>query len=103
MVAPPPAAAWSRHPGEPGFAELAGRLRAASPQARAWWSRHEVAPLSSGTKLLRHAALGEFELRHVVLQVADDPGQKLVTFAAADRDQMRIAALVADIFPANES
>jgi len=38
--------------------------------------------------------LGELELRHVVLQVADEPEQKLVPFAPADEDQARIAELV---------
>lgn len=38
--------------------------------------------------------LGELELRHVVLQVADEPEQKLVPFAPAAEDQARIAELV---------
>ena len=86
--------AAARHPGDPDFDELIKRLHAASPEVRAWWPRHEIAPLSSGTKRLRHPALGELELQHVVLQVADDPEQKLVTFAASDDDQARIAELI---------
>ena len=31
---------------------------------------------------------------HVVLTLADDPEQKLVTFAASEHDQARIAALL---------
>ena len=49
----------------------------------------------AATKRLRHPALGELELHHIVLQVADDPEQKLVTFTAGDRDQARIAELLA--------
>lgn len=87
--------AAARHAGDPAFAELAARLKAASPQVRAWWPRHDIAPLSSGTKRLRHPVLGELELRHVVLLTADDVEQKLVAFLASDADQARIAELIA--------
>ncbi|MFR9800522.1 helix-turn-helix domain-containing protein [Streptomyces sp. MS06] len=86
--------ASARHPGDPRFSELLERLLAASPEVREWWPQHVVTPLSSGTKRLRHPALGEIELQHVVLQLADDPEQKLVTFTAADQDQDRIAGLL---------
>jgi hypothetical protein len=46
--------AAARHPDEPGFAGLIARLHAASPEVRAWRPRHEVSPLSSGIKRLRH-------------------------------------------------
>ncbi len=87
-------AAAGRHPDDPGFDELTSRLHAASPEVRAWWPRHDVAPLGSGSKRLRHPALGEIQLEHVVLQIADNPEHKLVTFAASDHDQARIAELV---------
>jgi len=86
--------AAARHLGEPGFSELIDRLHAASPEARAWWDRHHVAPLGGGTKRLRHPQLGEIDLRHVVLQVADDPEQKLVSLEPARGDVERIAALI---------
>jgi transcriptional regulator with XRE-family HTH domain len=85
----------ARHPGDPGFGELLERLHAASPEVRQWWPRHTVTPLGSGSKRLRHPLLGELELQHVVLQLADDPEQRLVTFTATDRDQRRIAELLA--------
>lgn len=87
-------AAAARHPDEPGFTALLDRLLAVSPEVRAWWPRHDVAPITSGVKRLRHPALGEIELRHVVLQLADDPEQKLVTFTAGEHDQARIADLI---------
>lgn len=88
--------AAARHPDDPAFAALIERLHAISPEVRAWWPRHDVAPLMSGTKRLRHPALGELRLQHVVLQVADDPEQKLVTFTASEPDQTRIADLIAE-------
>lgn len=90
-------AAASRHPGDPDFAELIDRLHEASPQVREWWPRHEVAPLGSGSKLLRHPRLGVLRMRHVVLTVADAPEQKVVTFDPADGDRERIAELAAEL------
>lgn len=87
-------AAADRHPHEPEFVALANRLQEASPQARDWWPRHDIVALSSGAKRLRHPVLGTLDLTHVVLQVADDPEQKLVTFAASGPDQGRIADLI---------
>lgn len=86
--------AAARHPGDPAYAELIDRLRAASPEMRDWWPRHDVAPLSSGGKVLRHPVLGELALRHVVLTVADAPEQKLVAFHPTPADLPRIAALL---------
>jgi len=91
--------AAARHPGDPGFTGLIARLHAASAEMRAWWPRHEIAPLAGGAKRLRHPVLGEFELRHVVLQVADDPEQKLVAFTGAADVLERVAGLCAARFP----
>jgi 8-oxo-dGTP pyrophosphatase MutT (NUDIX family) len=88
-------AAADRRPDDPSFTALIERLRNASPEFRASWPRHDVAPLASGTKRLRHPVLGEMTFTHVVLTLADDQELKLVTFAASDDDQARIAALLA--------
>ncbi len=87
-------AAAARHPDDLAFTELIGRLHNSSPEVRAWWPRHDVAPLSSGSKRLRHPTLGELELDHVVLQVADQPEQKIITFAPSSEDRARIAELL---------
>jgi transcriptional regulator with XRE-family HTH domain len=86
--------AAARYPDDPQFQDLIDRLHALSHEVREWWPAHEVAPLTSGTKRLRHPTLGELELEHVVLQVADEPEQKLVTFKPSARDRSRIAALL---------
>jgi transcriptional regulator with XRE-family HTH domain/8-oxo-dGTP pyrophosphatase MutT (NUDIX family) len=87
-------AAAAQRPDDPCFNALIERLRNGSREFRASWPRHEVAPLASGTKRLRHSVLGEITFTHVVLTLADDPEQKLVTFAASQQDQDRIAALL---------
>ena len=91
--------AAARRPDDPDFTALIEYLRRHSPQARDWWSRHEVLRPASGTKRLRHPLLGEITFNHVVLQVADDPDLKLVTFSAADVDQEALARLAATITP----
>ena len=88
-------AAADRHPGNPHFENLTARLHAVCPEIQAWWPRHDIAPLASGTKRLHHPTLGVIEFEHVVLQVADAPEQKLVTFTARPADEHRIADLLA--------
>jgi DNA-directed RNA polymerase specialized sigma24 family protein len=86
----------ARRPDDPGFAELIERLHEHSAEVRAWWPRHEVLAPSSGIRHLRHPLPGAVTFQHVVLQVADHPDQKLVTFETAghERDLARMAATV---------
>jgi len=86
--------AAAQHPDDPGFAALISRLNEASPEWRRWWGDHEVLPLSSGSKRLRHPALGELTFEHVVLRLADAPDQSLVTFSCPQAED-RLAALAA--------
>jgi transcriptional regulator with XRE-family HTH domain len=75
--------AAARHPDDPGFAGLIAALRRDSEQVRDWWPRHDVQAVGSGTKKLRHPRLGPVEYAHVVLQVADNPEQTLITYSPA--------------------
>ncbi|MGH3782928.1 MAG: hypothetical protein ACRDRO_20480 [Pseudonocardiaceae bacterium] len=69
-------------------------MHAGSAEVRAWWQRHDVAPLRSGTKRIHHPTLGDLTFHHVVLQSADNPEQKLVTFTAEQQDQTRLAQML---------
>lgn len=91
--------AAGRRPDDPDFAALIEQLHRHSPEAREWWSRHEVLLPASGTKRLRHQLLGEITFDHVVLQVADNPDQKLVTFSTTDGSQEPLARLAATVAP----
>jgi transcriptional regulator with XRE-family HTH domain len=88
-------AAHALHAGDPAFETLAAGLQAESADARAWWAAHEVAPLSSGRKRLRHAELGELELTHVVLEDVDARGQRLVAFTLPDETVAAVSARLA--------
>jgi transcriptional regulator with XRE-family HTH domain len=89
--------AAARRPDDPDFAAVIEHLHRRSAEARGWWSRHEVLFPASGTKRLRHQLLGEITFDHVVLQVVDDPDQKLVTFSTADGNREPLTRLAATI------
>ena len=74
--------AAARHPGDPDFRALVDELLTTSEQMRQWWPQQDVAPLASGTKKLWHPRLGTVSYAHVVLQIADQPDQTLVTYSA---------------------
>ena len=86
--------ASARQPDDPQFRSLIERLQSGSREVRKWWPEHEVTPPGSGTKRIRRPELGVFNFRHVVLQVADDPNQKLVTFTCGSPDGARLARLI---------
>jgi len=74
----------ARHPDDPDIRALIAELQRDSEHVRDWWPRHDVAAIGgSGSKKLRHSRLGPVEYSHVVLQVADQPDQTLVTYSPA--------------------
>jgi hypothetical protein len=52
-----------------------------SPHVRDWWAGHDVRAVGSGVKKLLHPRLGPVDYSHVVLQVADNPDQTLVSYS----------------------
>jgi hypothetical protein len=78
------AAARHRHDGD--FAALIAELQRDSEHVREWWPQHDVIAVGSGSKKLRHPRLGPVSYSHVVLQVADNPDQTLVTYAPSAPD-----------------
>ena len=74
----------ARYPDDPDVRALIAELQRDSEHVRDWWPRHDVAAIGgSGSKKLRHPRLGPAEYSHVVLQVADQPDQTLVTYSPA--------------------
>ena len=73
-----------RYPDDPDVRALIAELQHDSEHVRDWWPRHDVAAIGgSGPKKLRHPQLGPIEYSHVVLQVADQPDQTLVSYSPA--------------------
>jgi transcriptional regulator with XRE-family HTH domain len=75
--------AAARYRDDPDFTTLIAELQRDSQHVRDWWPRHDVIAVGSGSKKLRHPRLGPVSYSHVVLQVADDPDQTLVTYSPA--------------------
>ncbi len=97
-----PSAHQARETLAPGVAELVARLDPHPTYVtgrRTLWKRHDVVPLGGGRKRLRHPELGEITLQHVVLQIAENPDHKLVTFAPTPDDERRIAVLISQTDP----
>jgi transcriptional regulator with XRE-family HTH domain len=75
--------AAARYRDDPDFTALIAELKRDSQHVRDWWPRHDVIAVGSGSKKLRHPRLGPVSYSHVVLQVADDPDQTLITYSPA--------------------
>jgi transcriptional regulator with XRE-family HTH domain len=82
--------AAARYPDDPDVQALIAELRRDSEHVRDWWPRHDVTAIGgSGSKKLRHPRLGPVKYSHVVLQVADQPDQTLVSYSPVDRAATR--------------
>jgi transcriptional regulator with XRE-family HTH domain len=75
--------AAARYPHDPDFEALIAELRRDSQHVRDWWPRHDVRAVGNGVKKLRHPRLGPVNYFHVVLHIADNPDQTLVTYSPA--------------------
>jgi len=84
--------AAARYPDDPDVCALIAELQRDSEHVRDWWPRHDVAAMGSGSKKLRHPRLGPVEYSHVVLQVADQPDQTLVTYSPVASPGNEVAA-----------
>lgn len=77
--------AAARHPGDQRVARLIAELRRDSPEVRDWWPAHDVTPIGGeGVKKLRHPRFGPADYSHVILQVADNPDQVLVSYSLTE-------------------
>ncbi|GGT65650.1 helix-turn-helix domain-containing protein [Streptomyces purpureus] len=71
-----------RHPDDRHLAELIGELAMKSPEFASLWSRHPVSSCTYGTKELRHPLVGAMQLAFESMQLADDSGQRMLTYSA---------------------
>lgn len=73
--------AIARRPPDQSTITLMERLREGSPEFGAWWERRQVRPQGGGHKRLAHPAIGEVDFQYVVLRVAENLDQTLVTLS----------------------
>lgn len=64
------------------LAELVGELSMNSPEFAQLWAGHDVRLCTSGTKRLRHPAVGPLELHYEVLHLPEGNGQRILTHTA---------------------
>ncbi|MFF5566465.1 helix-turn-helix domain-containing protein [Streptomyces sp. NPDC012623] len=80
-------ASMAEHLAEPPWKTLLGRLRAASPEFREYWERHEVvAPAGDRTKRFRNPRVGQLNLVHTNLWLGPASGPRLITYVPADEE-----------------
>ncbi|WP_345653370.1 helix-turn-helix transcriptional regulator [Streptomyces siamensis] len=65
------------------LAGLVGELTLGSDEFAALWSEHPVLDCLCGTKHFRHPEVGDLELGFEMLHLAQDTGQRILTFTAA--------------------
>lgn len=66
--------------GDTAFVALVERIRAGCLEFDAWWSEHRVSAPISGSKRLRHPALGVVLYEYASFQANDDPALKLALY-----------------------
>lgn len=85
-----------RHPRDQRMASLVGELSMLDEDFGRWWAEHQVAPLSRGTKELRHPLTGRLVLDWDALTCANDAEQRMVVWTAEpgtpSHDGLRILA-----------
>jgi transcriptional regulator with XRE-family HTH domain len=68
--------------GDRRLAQLVGDLSVNSPEFASLWARHGVTLCTSGTKRLRHPAVGDLSLHYEVLHLPEGNGQRILTHTA---------------------
>lgn len=71
-----------RDPYDKRLSDLIGELSTRSEPFRVKWARHNVKVHNAGTKRIHHPLVGELTLNFESIDLAGDPGQKLVVYTA---------------------
>ncbi|MBF9069872.1 helix-turn-helix transcriptional regulator [Streptacidiphilus fuscans] len=69
-----------RRPQDPRYPELIGDLVARSPEAQAWWPRHDVQDRQGGRKRLRRQGAGVTTFSYSAFHLAEQPEHTLVVY-----------------------
>lgn len=94
-----------RYPDDPRLISLVGELSLKSPEFASLWAAHPVQSCEPVARELRHPLVGELTVEQEMLHPEDEPGQMVVTFAAApgspsEAALRRLANLTARAVPA---
>jgi hypothetical protein len=79
--------AYARHPDDPSYKRVLDEVFKANPATVQWWEQHDSDPTRGRTKRIRLDTGQVIQLRQLVLQVADEPDIRVITyFAHVDGD-----------------
>ena len=79
--------AYARHPDDPAYKRVLDEVFKGNPATVDWWEQHDSDPTRGRTKRIRLDTGEVIQLRQLVLQVADEPDIRVITyFADADGD-----------------
>lgn len=95
-----------RTPYDRGLTGLVGELSTRSEQFRTWWGAHNVKFHTTAAKILRHPAVGGFELTGEALTLPADHGLTIITYtvephSASEQALNFLASWSAQVSPAN--
>ena len=86
-----------RYPGDALLTELIGELSVTSQEFAKLWARHLVANCSSTVRGFRHPLVGSLSLFEEPMDLASEPGLRLVTYSAEpgspSEEALRLLAL----------
>ena len=71
-----------RDPYERRLTDLIGELSTRSEEFRVRWADHNVKLHNTGAKTFHHPIVGELTLAYEALEIATDPGQRLLIYTA---------------------
>lgn len=71
-----------RDPYDRALSDLIGQLSTRSDEFRIRWAAHNVKFHQTGAKRLHHPVVGELSLSYEALELAADPGQRLLVYTA---------------------
>ena len=85
-----------RYPDDEKLSALVGELSIRSMEFRSWWSRHNVARRTTGTKAYHHPLVGDLTVKYQALNPSGDPDQVLIVYTtepgSADETSLRLLA-----------
>lgn len=85
-----------RRPYDRRLSDLVGELSTRSEDFRFRWAAHDVKLHNTGTKTLHHPLVGELTLAYEGLEIATDPGQRILVYSAEpespSHDALRLLA-----------
>jgi transcriptional regulator with XRE-family HTH domain len=71
-----------RDPYDRGLSDLVGELSIRSDEFRTRWAAHNVRIHRTGVKNVRHPLVGDLELTFEMMELAADPGLRILTYSA---------------------